>query len=138
MEKYMSDYVQIYNPDPLTIPAIEEKTFPDFYCIEFVVSQPRDGNQSLVATFRPYNKTTGELYSGADKDYQIILDDVFAEAARVPIFAQAMGYILTSLSLGIQERKLVKAMENTTDETELAALQAQLDAVHTAMGMVTE
>jgi len=129
----MSDYVEIFNPDPIVIPAQEEKTYPNLYAREFYVYPPdAEGKQALVSNLRSYNKDTKEMYPFEDRDQKFALDDIFLEAERVPLFKQVLGGILTCISLGIEERKLIADLSADPSNEEL---QADLAAVHAAMGI---
>jgi hypothetical protein len=130
----MSDYVEILNPDPVIIPPTEEKTYPNLYCREFYVYPPNaEGKQVLNTISRPYNKSLGEMYPFDDKDYQFVIEDVFAEAERVPLFKQILGGLLVCVNLGIQERSIYADLAlDPTNET----LQSKLAVVHAAMGIV--
>jgi hypothetical protein len=134
----MTDLPSIYNPDPVVVPAQDQKTYPDSYLVGMFLSPPDENlKQSMTLVYRPYNKVAGEMYPSTDKDIRFIIADILAEAARAPLFAQAMGYVLTSASLGLQEKTLMKQIAELPDnDPGLAALQTQLAAVHNAMGIV--
>ena len=133
----MADLPDIFNPQPVTIPAQDEKTYPNGWCREYHCFTNQDGTMSLRATIRPYNKATGELYPKSDRDYEIFIKDIFVEVARVAMFAQLMGLTLTCLGLGIQERHLIEQINGLDPDTQadqIAALQAELSQVETTMG----
>jgi hypothetical protein len=130
----MTDLPKIYNPNEIVVPAQDKKSYPDGWCREFYVYPPdSEGKQALVAMFRPYNKATGEMYQFEDKDYKITIDNIFAEVERVPLFAQAMGYIITSLSLGVHELVVLEKLKSDPNN---AIWLNELASVRSAMGIV--
>ena len=133
----MSELPSIYNPSPIVLPAQDETTFPDSYLISMNLMTPsKDGKQQIKFVLRPYNKSTKAMYPGVGKDTTLTFGDVFAEAARVPIFAQTMGLLLTAVSLGLHEKTLVCAIDSLEEnDPELVQLNAELAQVRTAMGM---
>lgn len=131
----MTDLPTIYNPDPVVIPASE---FPDNYLISLSVLPPdRYGRQMLRAMFRPYNKAEGKLYFSNDRDMALTIPNIMEEVVRVPLFAQAMGAVITASSLGLKEKTLIeKIAALLPGSDEHTALAAELAATRAAMGIV--
>jgi len=113
---------KIYNPSPVEQPATEAKTYPDSYLHRLVVKPNRDGTQTLVAVFRPYNYASGELYPGIDRDVELTVDDLMAEAAATPLLGQAVGAIIQVGSLMLERRTL---------DARIAALSVETPATYT-------
>jgi hypothetical protein len=121
---------QITNPAPVVIPAVpavEEKRYDEAFIVGLVLSSRAAADQQLLVTLRPYNYAASELYPGADADSRFIVDNVWAEAARVPAFAQVMGGICQVTSLLVREKQLVAVAEPTAEQVaELAAVRTEL------------
>lgn len=126
---------QITNPNPITIPAGEEKSFPDAYIVDLHLStlDPAGTKQRLHIIFRPYNQTTKELVQNRSNDFSLDIKDIWSEAVRVPLLAQVMGTIVNVADLLVKERDLVKKVSEAGDadraalEQQLASIRAELD-----------
>jgi hypothetical protein len=133
----------ITNPEPVVTPAVAEVTYPEKYIIKLEGLTPTGQSpaqlqdvQALLIGFRPYNKTTQRLYGSSDHDTYHTIPNIWTEAARVPLFAQALGLIVTVAGLLDQERYLVEAIADPETPAEnLAAMQASLVEVQTALGI---
>jgi hypothetical protein len=151
---------QIYNPMSVVIEPVAEKTYPDSYLTRLILSPPNDaGQQSLCIVTRPYNYATKELYPQIGCDRELKIADVFAEAARAPTLAVAMGAVLQVSSLLLEESALNSRIGGlslpvaTTDDggnpldeatiaaaeservARLAVAEARLVEVQTALGI---
>ena len=139
---------RIFNPSPVVIPGIPEQVipatpdelYPDSYIMKMEVSPPDsvDGHQSLTVTFRPYNYDTHKIYPNTDKDMSILINNIWTESMRSPVFAQIMGGIIVVASAELQMFVLNHLISITTNPVELAALKAELVAVKEAMGINVE
>lgn len=129
---------KIDNPAPVVIPPVEAKTYDAAHIVGLTLDEPvGDGRQQLRVMFRPYNYDTGELYPNRSQDQPLVIWDVWAEAARNPLFAQAMGGIVQVGALLLKERHLVHAIPEATEESR-PALEAELSAVRLAMGITAQ
>jgi len=127
---------QITNPNPITIPASTEKSFPSAYIVglHLITLDASGTKQQLCVAFRPYNPTTQELAPNQAHDFSLNVNDIWPEAARVPLLAQVMGAIVNVASLLVQERDLAAKLSRAGD-TEKPALEQQLASVRTEMGI---
>src|SRR3972149_11490083 len=100
---------QIINPNLITMPASEEKLFSSAYIVgmQLITSDVSGTKQRLRVTFRPYNQGTNELYQGRDGDFSLDINDLWTEAARVPLLAQVIANIVNITNLLVQERDLI-------------------------------
>jgi hypothetical protein len=127
---------QITNPNPVLIPAGQEKSFPDAFIVDLhlITLDPSGAKQRLRVMFRPYNQTTGELIQTRAHDFSLDVNDLWSEAARAPLLAQVIGAIVNIANLLVQERDLLEKIAQA-GESERPALEQQLASVRTAMGV---
>jgi hypothetical protein len=127
---------QILNPNPLTIPAGEEKTFSNAYIVglQLITLDASGFKQRLQMTFRPYNQGTNELARDQSHDFFLSVNDIWSEAGRVPILAHVMGSIATAANLLVQERDLLDKLSKAGG-AEKTALEQQLASVRAEMGI---
>ena len=125
--------------EPVVIPAVPERRYDEAYIVNLWLDtlDAAGSAQPLTITLRPYNQDTAELFQDGSRDVQHAIGNVWAEAARVPLFAQVMGGIVTVTSLLVQERSLAAKLAGMADDDPgRAAVAGELAAVHSAMGMV--
>ena len=126
-------------PEPVVIPAVPEKRYDEAYIVNLWLDtlDPTGVAQPLTITLRPYNQDTAEVFPDGSRDVQHKIDNVWQEAARVPLFAQVMGGIVTVTSLLVQERSLqTRLAALAEDEPGRADVAGALAAVQAALGMV--
>lgn len=127
---------QISNPNPITIPASAEKTFPDAYIVglQLITLDMSGTKQRLLVTFRPYNQAANELSQSRSHDFSLNINDLWSETARAPLLAQVMGAIVNVVNLLVQERDLSGKLSSAGD-TERPALEQQLSNVQAELGI---
>jgi hypothetical protein len=127
---------QIDNPNPITIAASEEKTFPNAYIVglHLTTTDTAGTRQPLRVTLRPYNQAAAELDPNQSHNFTLDIKNIWTEAARVPLLAQTIGSIISVVALLVQERDLAENISKA-DETQRPALEAQLSNVRSEMGI---
>lgn len=137
----MSDLPQIVSSTPVVVPAVAEKTYPDLYITGLNLQTgetPTD--QSLIVGLSAYNYTTKELAPRASigliSTVTFIVPNIWVEAARVPLFAQVMGGIVTVVNLMKSERDISAKIAASKDVDEIAALTVELQGVQQQLGIV--
>lgn len=129
----MADLPQIQSLTPVTIPAVStpEKTYPDLFLSTLRVITDQESMQTwAMAKLNPYNYTTKELMPNDVGCKEFRIEDVYAEAARVPLLATVMGGLLTVIDLLVKEKELEAAISaGATD------LEDQLAAVKNGLGI---
>lgn len=125
-------------------PAVAEKTYPDKFIVGLSISTDVNSmRQSATVSLRPYNYETQELtpqpapwmHPGLMQiDELFVVEDIEAEAVRVPLLAQTMGMIVVATKALVAEKNILKKLETTTGE-EQTALEAQLADVRETLGM---
>jgi len=128
------------------IPSLEPVTeqqkavteFPDLFMTLLVMRA--DASQSNVrAKLKPYNYDAGVI-STDSAEKSLTVPDLYKEAARVPVLAQAVGALLEAVIFLSQEETLVNKIETLEQvedkteeqETELTTLNMQLGDLRTA------
>jgi len=133
----MADLPKIESLSPVVTPAItiEEKTYPDRFMMALnVETNPQDMNCRAVVRLLPYNYTTKELLLQEGVMKRFIIEDLWTEAARVPLLAQMMGGIIQVVDLLVKEKDLTEAIAVATGEAK-TTLEGQLTTVQTALGV---
>ena len=127
----MSDLPQIVSESPIVIPeqVIPETTYPDLYVVNLRVHTEQSNMLCQAeARLQPYNYTTKQIMiDGPCQEFTI--EDVWAEAERVPLLATVVGGMTQVVALLIQEKKLKEELEAGLDVSE------ELTAVQTALGI---
>jgi hypothetical protein len=137
----MSDLPRIISDEPVVVPAIpavDVQNYPDLYLTELNLSTGNSATEQTISVgFRPYNYDTKQLAQNPmnpmmpfpmypQKNIHPI--NVWEEAARSTLFAQAMGAVVYYTTLKYQEETLL-AQEQTEE------VVVQLAAVRTQMGV---
>lgn len=117
---------------PVILPPTDQKEYPDLFIRKWLMMRLSGTLMKLDIDLSPYNWDLAEFGPGNGVNFSI--KDVFAEAARVPLFAQVMGGIVQLSGLLLKEKDLVSKIAAASEENK-PALQAELDAVRTALGM---
>ena len=107
----------IPNPNPVTIPPVEAKTFDSQWVYSLNVMAPAVGNGRIAIELLPFNSITGEL-GGGDLAQKTSTDKLFDAIEAVPELKSAFDAVLaavgpTSEWIAAQE---ALAAEVTTDE----------------------
>jgi hypothetical protein len=119
---------QIVNPNPVVIeavPAVEEYAYNESYVVGLSLTTESQLAQRLEVTLRPYNYADQRLFEGSSADTTFIVSDIWAEAARSPLFAQVMGGICQVTSLLMREKYLA-SLEVRTPEQEAELAQVRI------------
>jgi len=132
----MPDLPAIEANEAVTVAAVPEKTFPNWFNTLMVVRPVKDNAR---IEFRPYNFATKELYPKTDKDLSMTTSEFFEYVGARPTLAQAMGLLTIELGKVAKETELTNAIDalkagagdpiDPAVQTQIDALQAQLDAV---------
>lgn len=117
---------------PVILPPTDQKEYPDLFISHLKIIRLSGTLMKLNIDLSPYNWELAEFGPGNGVNFSI--KDVFAEAARVPLFAQVMGGIVQLSGLLLKEKDLVSKIAAASEENK-PALQTELDAVRTALGM---
>jgi hypothetical protein len=132
--------------DPLIKPAAEETTYDSWFLKTFV--QRATTTESRVRmVFARYDYDSSILSSDSASDMQVEIDNLYEDAARYPIVAQAMGVLLAAGALYAQKAELENKIQQvaqqiesagegadtSTLESDLADLNTALDAVFVAL-----
>jgi hypothetical protein len=135
----MSELPRIISDTPLTTPAIQAvdaQTYPDLYLTELNLSTGSSStDQTIHVGFRPYNYDTKQLAPNQmnpmqpfpmypQKNVQSI--NVWEEAARSTLFAQAMGAVVYYTNLKFQEETLLAQEQTEEVVTQLAVIRTQM------------
>lgn len=96
---------RIPSDKPTVVPAVAAKEYPDKYIVSLGVSRYPDGRQPCEVMFQAYNYDTKELCESPETVERMHLNDVWQEAERSPVFAQAMEELVRVILLFYQERK---------------------------------
>lgn len=84
------------NPNPVTEPAIEEKSFPHLWLYNILVHAPSVESGRIKIETLPYNSDTKEIGGGKNK-LVIETSDLWAAVNEVPEVAQAMQSIFQAI-----------------------------------------
>jgi hypothetical protein len=84
---------RIVNPTPTTKPAVPEKTFPDIFIREIIITCKPAGAWNANVMIQPFNYDTGEVDEAATPNY-ISIADLKAEAATNEKLATVMYLLL--------------------------------------------
>ena len=91
---------RITNPTPITSPAVPEKTFPDIFVREMIITcSPNDTWRASIMV-QPYNYDLNEVNEAVNPNY-INIEDLKAEAAQ----DEEVGFVMATL-LSIVEKRL--------------------------------
>ena len=107
------------NPNPVTEPAIEEKTFPHLWLYNILVHAPSVESGRIKIETLPYNSDTKEIGSGKNK-VTIETNDLWQAVSEVPEVEQAMQSIFQAiepLRTWIEEKQAAEQelVENPTE-----------------------
>jgi hypothetical protein len=130
----------IANPNPITVPAVQtaEKTYPDYFLISLNLQtlDPANFKQRIIAMLRPYNAATKEILpmGMGESDFRFNLDDIWAEAARVPALNSVIAELTTVIDLIIQETNLLAKIDKAATAEKITLL-TKLTDVQKKMGI---
>lgn len=133
----MPDLPRISAVDTVSLPT---SSLPELFIALMHVECPeQDKNrQALRLVFQRYNFDEDFVSWNPEHRVKLNVDNIRAEAARVPMFGQAMGTVCVVGGLMVKERQLrvayQVALKSGTDEVKASALAA-LNAVETSLGM---
>jgi hypothetical protein len=117
---------------PVILPPTDQKEYPDLFISYLRMIRLSGTEMKLDMQLSPYNWDTSEFGPGNGVNFSI--KDVFAEAARVPLLGHVMGGIVQLSGLLLKEKDLISKIALASEEDK-PALQTELDAVRTALGM---
>ena len=146
----MSELPRIVNENPITVPAVEAQSYPDYYLTDLVVSTGATAlNQSVTVSFHPYNYETKALaplnFDFCQQRKVIHNINLWEEAARSTLFAQAMGAVIMYATLKLQEDTLLNKITQLRApfdteipeeiQTAMDNVNVQLAEIRTQMGV---
>lgn len=86
----------ITNPNPVSVPAVEAKTYPHLWLYNTIVHAPSTTSGRILIETLPYNADTQEIGSGSDM-VAISTDQLWKAVSEVPEVAAAMQAILAAV-----------------------------------------
>ncbi len=133
---------------PVQTESIEAKEYPDAFLSLLVVRASADNGKYAKATIelRNYDWEAEQTQpSEQARPWHYELPDLYAEMDRVPVLAEAAGYLLRAVSLLRAEQDILTAIESLPKDDngelgpmeliEWSALQSHLLDVHRMMGI---
>lgn len=121
---------------PSEIAPQPAKSYPHAYLKKLVIESPNLLKSTAIIQLQNYNRDTKELSPLPEDMNTITINNVFTEAARVPLLGQAVGLIVTLVDLLVKEKKLQAAIAQTRAAGQDAtALEASLREVQLGLGM---
>lgn len=131
-----------------TVPAQDAQTYPDAALVRLTVETPPSATslagQTARIVFSPYNKAAGALPPQAAfpvPGSQVPLEspppvNIWAEAQRSTLFAQALGAVVQYSALALQEWRLTQQIAAAeAARLDHASLDEQLAAVREQLGV---
>ena len=151
----MSNLPRIPSVSPVVVPAVEATTYPDLYLSDLMLSTGDAAtDQQITVGFRPYNYDSKTIAPRMQfgpmnptlQGLRLPAVNIWAEAQRSTLFAQAMGAVIQYAMLAAQEFQLSKQitallapyagqMYPDAVQAAVAALQAALAEVRAGMGV---
>lgn len=131
----------ITNLNPEIQPAVDERNYDKMY-MTLLVSRFNQNTQkqTIKLNFRQYDSAANVVKDNDAGGVQVDINDVFAKAAEVPAFAEAMGAVTIVANLFCEEKQLQTQLqelqsvpEEEQDEEAIAAKQAEIEALQTKM-----
>ena len=110
----------IPNPNPITVPSVESKTYDQQWVYTLNVMAPSVGNGRIAIELLPFNSTTGEL-GGGDLVQTTSTDKLFDAIEAVPELKTAFDAVLAAVgptSEWIAAQEAAAAEEVTSPEEE--------------------
>lgn len=132
------EFPRVASIRPSAKPARDAVDYPDSWVESLMMSAPHPDRPIMLAVrLRNYNKSLGLLSHRRD-GFNLDVQDLKAEATRVPALAQAMGTVLTVVNMMASERGLVgqiqqKARDRVKLEQNLVTNNQQLADAQAAL-----
>ena len=124
---------RIPSPKTVVIPATEEKVFPDKFIVGLSVLYNEDGTQPCNVALQAYNYDTKEVSPDPSTVEHFGLQNIWDEAQRSPVFAEALGSLVNVIMLMYQERTLLESISGMAEGPERDAAIASLTDVQSQL-----